>query len=97
MVNTKLTTEIEEYLEALAEKEYPRGDLTVGADLEPEENMITMFFSVKGGIDKYNTPWGGDETLDDYISCIDHPNINKVTYELDHEDLTGELFVEYSQ
>lgn len=73
-----------------------KGDITVDLD-SYDDNKITMYFNVKGGYERdTNAYWGGDEYLDELIAEIkDIFQVKDAYYDLDHEDLTGTLEIEY--
>ena len=86
---------IENELIKIAEENFG-SDLIVDAD-QHENNEIIMGFKVKGGWDKQcNCGWGCEEYLDDYIEMAKEVlEIKNITYDLDHEDLTGDLIISY--
>ena len=91
-MNTKIDN-IENYIIELAEEIFPKGELTVDADIATDHKII-MTYKVEGGIDRTcNCPWGGPEYVEEFIDSVNHEDIINVSYELDHEDLTGELTI----
>lgn len=60
-------------------------------------NTLELCYSTTGGYDRScNAYFGGEEYVDDLVSTLkDYPEILNLKYDLDEEDLTGVITIEY--
>lgn len=94
-INEKMAEKINDEIEKIIEEDF-KGDITT--DLETyDENTITLTFSVEGGYERdIKAYWGGEEYMDELIIAIKEIfQVKDANYTLDHEDLTGEITIEY--
>lgn len=62
-----------------------------------DDNTLKLFYSTTGGYE-YDTGcyYGGSEYVDDFVDTLKgYPEIKNVEYDLDEEDLSGTLTIEY--
>lgn len=61
------------------------------------DNVLKISYSTTGGYERdVNAYWGGEEYVEDLVGTLEcYPEINKISYDLDEEDLTGYITIEY--
>jgi hypothetical protein len=84
-------------IEIISEQDYHREFNYVELN-DYDDTRIILDYSVKGGYEAdVNAYYGATEYVEDFIKVIKEvPGITSASYNLDEEDLTGELILEYS-
>ena len=62
-----------------------------------DDTTLKLSYSANGGYEAdVNAYYGGSEYVDDFVDTLkDYPEINNVSYDLDEEDLTGYITIDY--